>query len=189
MHQNCSPLTPPIHKKMDGRRGIRVEGTDGNDFDHRQKVDNRYQKLASAKSFIQTTGVISILAGLYTFIGSFIDSSVIGMDLGIVGPLIFSGLAGVIYLLSTKVSSSVVDVGIVALHKLMVNFMMLSSVGILMSIGYEIVIQKNFGEIFLMFFSIPIFAFVALISHRSAQADDEIINALETKKGKGNKRQ
>ena len=169
---------------MNGSRGIRAEGTDGNDFEHRQQVASRYSQLASAKSFVSTTGTITLIFGIYGLVASLLlDQGHLGGfdDFGIATPLVVLGLSTIIYLLGTKVSSSVVDVGIVALHKLLVNIMSLTTI-VLITGTFWTLLSGEFDR-YMLYPTLIGMLFVLLISYRTTTADDEIIQALETKKG------
>lgn len=171
---------------MDGSRGIRAQGIEGKDHAHRQQIDNRYQQLSSAKSFISTTSLISLMVGFYTVVGAFVDPHVFGVDFGLGPPITLTLLTVVLYLLSSQVSSSVVDTGVVALHKLLCNLLFFGAVVVLGSLAYEFVVKANFTSYF-MYPSVLLYLFLALISHRTTQADNEIIESLETKKKGGKK--
>ena len=75
---------------MDGKRSKRVAGTDGSDHQYRQRVDVRYESLASAKDFINNGSLVVTGASLISFGCCLFDPKVYGGDMNVILSVIYA---------------------------------------------------------------------------------------------------
>jgi len=51
---------------MDGAKGIRPKGTDGQDYQYRQRVADRYKIRSQAKAVIQALQIVQVIYAVVT---------------------------------------------------------------------------------------------------------------------------